>query len=220
MVRGATATVVAPPTSGPPSERYRRFLQLDRPGVTADVIARELGTSRRTVERYRSAARSPAPTPTAVIEEPPAVPATPAPLTDRQRQQLGERTLEAALTLAVMIRDQDADTCRDFVQALPHEQRDALPYILAAIVPVDQPVTRLLEWITWDEDGRPIPDARQQVAKAARKAKCVTGGETATHTTASRHRRAGQPLCVPCQQAENLHRQDLYQAKKRRTRAA
>lgn len=202
------------PTSRGPAARYERFLALDRPGVTAEAIARELGTSVRTIERYRSAARTPAPA--AQTEEPP----VPAMLTDQQRQRLGDRTLQAALDLALMIRDQDADACQQYVQSLPQDQRDALPYVLAALVPVDQPVNRLLDWITWDEEGRPIPEARRQLDRAARRAKCITSGEIATNATAKRHRAAGQRLCAPCQQAENRYRQDLYQAKKRRTRAA
>lgn len=201
------------PTSSAAADRYERFLQLDGPGVTADAIARELGVSVRTVERYRAAAHSPAPAP---IEEPP-VPAPPAPtsLTSRQRQSLGSRTLQAALDLATMIRDQDADACHTFIQSLPQDEQAALPYILAALVPVDQPVNRLLDWVTWDDDGRPIPDARRQLATAARRVKCLTSGEIATHTTANRHRRRAERLCMPCQQAENRHRQDLYQQKRR-----
>ncbi|MFG6197785.1 hypothetical protein [Nonomuraea sp. JJY05] len=206
------------PTSRGPAERYERFLQLDRPGVTAEAIARDLGTSVRTVERYRSASRSPTPDPSpAPIEEPPPVPATtPRKFSLRRRQGVAERTLEAALTLAVMIRDEDADACQKFVQSLPRDQQAALPYILAALVPVDRPRNELLEWITWDEHGRPIAGAPVQVGTRM----CVACRVPATPTTARRHRQHGQPLCDPCRDAERTYRRNLYQAKNRRTRAA
>ncbi|MFC4014630.1 hypothetical protein ACFOY2_45920 [Nonomuraea purpurea] len=218
MVRGASAVAGAPPTSGPASERYRRFLELDRPGVKAESIARELGTSIRTVERYRSASsRSPASDPSpAPTEEPPPVPATTPRFSLRRRQGLAERTLEAALTMAVMIRDEDAAACHAFVQSLPRDQQAALPYVLAALVPVDRPRDELLEWITWDEHGRPIPGVPVPTGVPL----CVTRRVPATPATAKRHRDQRQPLCDPCRDAESTYRRNLYQANKRRTRAA
>ena len=150
-------------------------------------------------------------------------PAAPQPLTPRGRQELGERTLEAALNLAVLVRDEGADACVVFVWSLPQDQQDALPYLLAALVPVDRPVVELLDWITWDEHGRPLPGtapARPRVRVRPGVPACVVRRVPATPATAKRHRDHGQPLCDPCQEAERVYRRNLYLAKKRTTRAA
>ncbi|MBG0818963.1 hypothetical protein [Planomonospora sp. ID82291] len=206
-----TSKAKRPPRHGSTSERYARFLELDRPGVTNMELAAELGCSERTVIRYRNAFCPPQEE-AAPVPPPVPAPAAPAPLDDRQRQRLAERTLQAALNLAVMVRDEDATACREFVTSLPADQRDALPYVLAALIPVDQPVDALLEWITWDERGRPLNQPTTP--------RCTATRAPAAPATAKQHRDRAEPLCIPCQDAERTYRRDLYRTKKRRTRAA
>ncbi|GAA2692182.1 hypothetical protein GCM10010412_082940 [Nonomuraea recticatena] len=188
-------------------DRYARFLELNRPGVLARDLAEQLGVSKRTVERYRRAI-PPSPTPDPPKDAPTVEPAASTPLSRRQRQRLGERTLQAALNLALLVRDEDSASCQAFVQSLPQAERDALPYILAALVPVDRPASELLEWITWDERGRPIGP------------QCQTRHVPATPATAKRHRDHGEQLCPQCREAEQRYRRNLYLTSKSRKRAA
>ncbi|WP_043636866.1 helix-turn-helix domain-containing protein [Nonomuraea candida] len=200
----------SPKSTSRPADRYERFLELDRPGVSAAAIAEQLDVTERTVVRWRRRARR-----AALAEETPD--ATPRRVTDRRRERIAQRTLQAALNLAMLVRDEDADACQAFVQSLPRDQQDALPYVLAALVPMDRPVSALLDWITWDENGRPLPGAAPVPPGTPT---CVAKRVPATPATAKWHRDQGRPLCDPCREAESAYRRDLYQAKKRRTRAA
>ncbi|WP_449065598.1 hypothetical protein [Planomonospora algeriensis] len=265
------------PTAGPTLERYRRFLELNRQGLHAAVIAEKMGTTARTIVRYRAVLvaypepEAPEPdTPEArkrrqqlaertltsalnaavlirddgadacraflaglPADERAALPHIlaalvpvgtpvdrllswmPGPggggpdLVERQRQRLAERALKTALAFAALVRDQDAAGCRDFLAGLPADERAALPYLLAALVPVDEPVTALLDWITWDEDGfqtRPRPDPGPVL--------CAVHRVPASPAAAKRHRHLKEPVCAPCRKAERAYRRALRQSRR------
>lgn len=78
-------------------------------------------------------------------------------LTARQRGELAERMVPVAAALACAVRDEDAHAIAGMIAGLSGQETAGLLVVLAAMVPVDQPVGDLLDWISWDENGRPLP---------------------------------------------------------------
>jgi hypothetical protein len=75
----------------------------------------------------------------------------------RRRGDLAERLIPKALDLAGLVHgDGDVKAVGRFLAALSPLEREALPVILAGLVPVDLTLDRLLEYVTWDEHGRPL----------------------------------------------------------------
>jgi hypothetical protein len=76
-----------------------------------------------------------------------------------KRGDLAEQLVPKALELVDLVHgDGDADTIGWFLRGLLREERDALPVILAALVPMDCSAAELLAFITWDEHGQPLGD--------------------------------------------------------------
>ena len=64
--------------------------------------------------------------------------------------ELAERMVPKATELACLVREQDADGIGQFLAGIPEKEIPALLVVLAAMVPVDEPVGDLLAWVTWD----------------------------------------------------------------------
>lgn len=76
-------------------------------------------------------------------------------LTPRQKGELAERMVPVAAELACAVREKDADGIGEILAGLDAQELTALAVVLAAMVPVDDPVSRLLGWVTWGGDGEP-----------------------------------------------------------------
>lgn len=77
----------------------------------------------------------------------------------RDEQRAGDkaqRMLDIALDLACAVRDEDRDQLAERLSHVRERDKDALIIVLAALVPVDRPVSELLAWVEWDEHGRPL----------------------------------------------------------------
>jgi hypothetical protein len=55
-----------------------------------------------------------------------------------------------ATELACLVREQDADGIGRFLAGIREEEIPALLVVLAAMVPVDEPVGDLLAWVDWE----------------------------------------------------------------------
>ncbi|GAA2411274.1 hypothetical protein GCM10010404_81500 [Nonomuraea africana] len=222
------------PVRRPAVERYARFLQLDRPGVTAQKIAFELGVSARLIERYRHrkrmAAASDTPEPRD-REGPPvrqqAIPGLDLDLTDaHHRQRLAKHLVKVASYFAFLIRDQGPDAAAAYKATLPQVEQDNLPYLLAAMVDIDRTEEELLAWITWDEEGRPLPGAPQTPhipAERAEPRRMRPPGVRSPCPSAAalkRHRELSEPPCDACRAHEQAVQRSQYERRKTSRSAA
>ena len=74
-------------------------------------------------------------------------------VTPRKAEDPGElaaRMVPVATELACLVREQDADGIGRFLAGVREGEVPALLVVLAAMVPVDEPVGDLLAWVTWD----------------------------------------------------------------------
>jgi hypothetical protein len=78
-------------------------------------------------------------------------------LTAREKGELAERMVPEAIALACAVRDGEAGEIAALIGARTRQELMGLLVVMAAMVPVDQPVSDLLDWVTWDETGRPLP---------------------------------------------------------------
>lgn len=81
---------------------------------------------------------------------PPALSGAPLWNASRRNERLAERLLPKALELVCLVRDEGPDAIGAWLAKLNRAERRALPVILAAMVPDDQPIDELLGWISWD----------------------------------------------------------------------
>ncbi|WP_433357710.1 hypothetical protein ACQP25_44845 (plasmid) [Microtetraspora malaysiensis] len=157
------------------SPEHDMFLDLERHGWTTKDMAADLGVHIRTVNSWRDEVGPPLPELTApkrlhhnIVRDL---------TTSSYRGQLAERLVQVAVHLASMVREEDPEQVRLFLRGLEQVERDMLPIVLAAMVPVDQTPDALLSWVTWDERGRPLKPERVPKAKAKGKAsKPARGG--------------------------------------------
>jgi len=79
-------------------------------------------------------------------------PLTPAQLRWRREVngKLAVRLVPKALELVGLVRDEGPDAIWEFQRKLRPREREALPVILAAMVPDDRTAEELLAWVTWD----------------------------------------------------------------------
>lgn len=88
----------------------------------------------------------------------------------KQRGDLSERMLPVAAHLSCLAHGDGGQ--RDIAQALARladGEKDALIVVLAGLVPPNVPLSWLLGYVTWDEDGRPAepPTARETLQDLA-----------------------------------------------------
>ena len=67
-----------------------------------------------------------------------------------------ERLVDVALQLAVVVHDEERDSVARHLAAIDPADRDALLVVMAGLIDVSRPVGDLLDWVTWDEDGKPL----------------------------------------------------------------
>ena len=91
-----------------------------------------------------------------------------------------ERLVGAALQLAVVVHDEERDSVARHLEAIDPADRDALLVVMAGLIDVSRPVGDLLDWVTWDENGKPLPPAPKR-----------------TPTPATRTRKTRRKLDVP-----------------------
>jgi len=123
--------------------------------------------------------------------------------------QLAEDCVPLATELVVLVRDEGRTEIARFLRRLTGEQRTALLVVLAAMVPVDEPVTELLSWVTWDAGAGPAAGAVFP-GPGRRREPC------GTMAAVRRHRRNREPLDRSCKQADERHSADTYDPQKRR----
>ena len=134
------------------------------------------------------------------------------------RGRLAERLVPVALALVGAVRDQDGDGIAEFLAGLSAGERDALPVILAAMVPDDRTPQDLLSWVTFDELGRPLPAGAQMVLwsppgpRRTRKDAHPCG----TPGAASRHYANGERPCEACRAAWNADQERRKAGKRQR----
>lgn len=68
-----------------------------------------------------------------------------------------ERMVPVAAALVGAVHDGGPGEVAALLAGIPAHDRDALAVVLAAMVNPDRTVTELLAWVTWDENGRPLP---------------------------------------------------------------
>ena len=78
------------------------------------------------------------------------------------------RILPVALSLVGQVRERDRRAYGRRLQSMPRQDLVALAVVLAALVPDDRSAADLLAWISFDDDGSPLPRAR--VARSERTA--------------------------------------------------
>ena len=75
----------------------------------------------------------------------------------RRNGRLAERLVPVATELACLVHgDGGRDDIAAFLASVRPEHKDALLVVLAALVPVDEPVADLLAWVDFDHYGRPL----------------------------------------------------------------
>ncbi|GAB2467882.1 hypothetical protein GCM10027187_40050 [Streptosporangium sandarakinum] len=229
---GAPAGVAPPPERRDASARFRRFLQLNGLGWTAQRIATEMSVSVRTVERYRAAARHPDFSEETVSPmQPPAPdPGAGLDLSDaRHREHLARHLLQVAMHLACMVRDEAPEDVAAYLAALSPAEREHLPIILAALVDVDRTEEELLAWITWDAEGRALPGVAAVPAAAAAAVERPrpralrlpqTTAECPSFGALRRHRANGEKPCDACLRLDADRKHAAYHADASRAPAA
>lgn len=102
--------------------------------------------------------------------------------------ELAGRLVPVAARLAAMVREEDREAIGTYLASLGEAERWALPVVLAAMVPADQTPAQLLEWVTWDEHGKPLPlDVAMVMCPALRPVRAC--GEPAPNAEATNERR-------------------------------
>lgn len=79
-----------------------------------------------------------------------------------------ERLTQAAIELALTVHDEDRDAIAARLAGIKPADIPGVLVCLAALVDVDRPVTDLLAWVTWDEDGKPTQPRRRKIDVPAR----------------------------------------------------
>ena len=133
---------------------------------------------------------------------------------------LAERLVPVAASFVGVVREEDRDGVTAFLSALAVHERDALLVVLAAMIPEDRTPADLLSWVTWDEEGRPLPpDTVLVLHEGGRKRGPGPRppGEIApcgTATAAKRHYANGERPCEPCRLAANADKAAKRQARR------
>jgi len=104
-----------------------------------------------------------------------------------------------ACDLAVLVRDEGRDSIATWLAQHDRQALEAIVVTLAAMTPVDRPVSELLAWI---DSPTPAPKVRLRLAPCG------------TRAAAERHRDNGQALCDPCREAVRAY--DRERARSRR----
>jgi hypothetical protein len=98
----------------------------------------------------------------------------PRPSRARDRDRLAQRVVPVAAELACIVHgDGDAGAVQEFLDRLSRPEERALLVVLAAMVPVDQPMDDLLGWVSWAPPSRKPPEGaneRRQEERARRMA--------------------------------------------------
>lgn len=145
-------------------------------------------------------------------------------LTTIEQSRLGEfaeRLVPVAASLVGVVRDEDRDGVTRFLSRLTHHERDALLVILAALVPDDRSPADLLDWVTWDEHGHPLPpDAVLVLHQGGRKRGPRPTEPCGTPAAYKRHVAAGERACDPCRVAGNAAQAQRRKRQRAREKAA
>lgn len=122
------------------------------------------------------------------------------------RGRVAEAMVPVAMAFVGVVRDQDGEGVGNFLRALSGAEREALPVILAAMVPDDKTPQELLAWVTWDENGDPLPRDAEMVLYRPRRRKYERKvprqlQPCGTWAAAQRHRAHGEDMCEACKAA-------------------
>ena len=138
-------------------------------------------------------------------------------MTERTRAEqarfgrLAERTVPQALALACAVRDEDRDGIGEWLaefspEAQLPERVTALLVVLAAMVPVDGVTPQaLLDWVQWDEAGRPLKPGTELVLYAKPDHTRADLKPCGTAAALSRHYANGERPCDECKAWKAAH---------------
>jgi hypothetical protein len=149
-------------------------------------------------------------TPGVVIDHPARVKAA-------QYGDLAARMVTVACELACMVRDEDKTAISEYLDnltpgPLPLEVR-ALLIVQAGMIPVDTAPADLLNWLAWDEYGRPLPGPVREPPAPLRASGPIVTQPCGTYAAYSRHKDRGELVDDDCQEAART-----YWRERRRTR--
>jgi len=137
-----------------------------------------------------------------------------------RRGELAERLVPKALELACMVHgDGDAGAIGRFLRSLPADERDALPVILAGLVPVDRPLAELLEFVTWDEYGRPLPASAPDDSNPVGASGPAVRFPCGTYAAYRRHENRGELVDDDCARAARVYYRERYERRKKARKA-
>lgn len=111
---------------------------------------------------------------------------------DAAQDAYADRLVATALSLACLIRDEGRDGVTASLARLTSDERDALPYVMAALIPDDQPANRLLAWI--DPQPSPPPPRGRYTPPAPHRQRPEHGSLPGW----VEHHRNGTAPCPPC----------------------
>ncbi|MFI6536608.1 hypothetical protein ACIBHY_29450 [Nonomuraea sp. NPDC050547] len=134
----------------------------------------------------------------------------------RNNDTYADTLVEIACELACAVRDDGPDAAARLLATLSTEDRDTLPIIMAAMIPVDLSVGDLLAWhtgVSLSPHGqvRLVADTRKR-ANRRRRGLAACG----THTAFNRHKARGEELDDACKLGERIYQRN----RKRKQRAA
>jgi hypothetical protein len=122
--------------------------------------------------------------------------------------QRAQASLDRAQHFIGLVRDYDPADSATYLQTLTPEQLWDLPFVLAALVPVDQTPAELLEWCD-PERRRRERDLAEQVARQARITPLRPHG---THAAYVRHKNRDEQPCDSCVLAERVYQRNRKRA--------
>ncbi|SDH68108.1 hypothetical protein SAMN05421505_12058 [Sinosporangium album] len=136
-------------------------------------------------------------------------------MSDRNdRDALALHLVGVASMLACTVRDDGPDAAAQILTDLTSEERDALPVVLAAMIPVDVPTLDLLAWHTHPETG---PAQRlAKVRRLDRKTRRRPLAECGSHAAFNRHKARNEPPCEACEIAERVYQRTRKRASRKK----
>jgi hypothetical protein len=126
----------------------------------------------------------------------------------RAKGKLAEQMVPVAAALACAVRDMDSGGIGELLAGFTRQEFYGLAVVLAGMVPVDEPVTGLLGWVTWDERMRPLRERRRQVH-----VRSVPLQPCGTHAAFVRHRSNDERPCDACSGAEKAYQKQQSDAR-------
>lgn len=121
---------------------------------------------------------------------------------------IAENLRDMALDLAVTVRDESREGIEAKLREIPDQHKDALLVVMAAMVDIHRPLSELLSWVTWDENGRPLHRKDREALKDGRDPILVA------HAAAVKAKKNGQPIPAWARKGELEYYRRNYRKRK------